>query len=185
MDNEGTNDNGLSDILEEIWDNTIIPLYEKGKIQTERHLQSYLFMLLKNRFEEKVPKDWDVWVEPQFYLKDDSKKPDGEKMYKPDLVVTKGHDIAGIIEVKFTPQEAKQEKNLESAKRDINKLALYYKEQSKFPKSKLIENKKPLEKFFLELSPLSGAYNKDATPYIRQPGFTQLALYSVRYRKTC
>jgi len=80
MDNEGKNDNGLSDILTDLWDNTIIPLYKKGKIQTERHLQSYLFMLLKNRLAEKVLEEWDVWVEPQFYLKDDSKKPDGEKI---------------------------------------------------------------------------------------------------------
>ena len=54
MDNSVTNDNELSIILTDLWENTIIPLYEKGKIQTERHLQAYLFMLLKNRLAEKV-----------------------------------------------------------------------------------------------------------------------------------
>lgn len=174
MGNEETNDSELSKIITELWENTIIPLYGKGKIQTERHLQSYLFMLLKNRLAEKVREVWDVWVEPQFYFKDSTKKPDGEKMFKPDLVITKNHEIAGIIEVKFTPQEAIPEKNLEAAKGDIKKLVRYYKEQSHFPKREPIVYAEPFKtEFLLELDPASGAYNKMATPYIRNPGFTQ------------
>ena len=57
-----TNDDELTEILTDLWEHTIIPLYEKGKIQTERHLQAYLFMLLKNRLAERVLEEWDVWV---------------------------------------------------------------------------------------------------------------------------
>lgn len=160
MNNEGTNDNELLDILTELWDTTIIPLYKKGKIQTERHLQSYLFMLLKNRFTEKVLEEWDVWVEPQFYFKDNSKKPNGEKMYKPDLVVTKGHEIAGIIEIKFTPQEWNSKKNLEAAKSDIEKLSLYRSGNPKHANPR--QGNPPVwEPFLLNLFPNQGSYNKE------------------------
>ncbi|MGB4571519.1 MAG: hypothetical protein WBH97_01720 [Rectinemataceae bacterium] len=152
MDNVVKNDDELSNLLTELWENTIIPLYEKGKIQTERHLQSYLFMLLKNRFEEKVPKDWDVWVEPQFYLWDESAGK--EKMYKPDLVITKDYKIAGIIELKFSPQEWNPEKNLEAARSDVKKLILYEEGISKYPKSNPSG-----ELFLLELLPNQGSYD--------------------------
>jgi hypothetical protein len=179
MDNKDKNDNELLQLLTELWDNTIIPLYKTGKIQTERHLQSYLFMLLKNRFKEKVPKDWDVWVEPQFYFERSH-----EKMYKPDIVITKGYDIAGILELKFTPQEGKSEKNKEAAEREVDKLEVYYKMQSNFPKREPIADPEPYKtEFLLDLSPSSGAYNKNATPYIRQPGFTQYLFLGIAQYK--
>jgi|GEM_PF-5489055 len=154
MGNAATNDDELSSLLKELWENTIIPLYKKGKIQTERHLQAYLFMLLKNRFEEKVPKDWDVWVEPQFYFWDKNAGKEGkEKMYKPDLVITRDDKIEGILELKFTPQERKREKNRDAVLSDFDKLVLYGQGSSNFP------DPTKADEFLLELNPCSGAYD--------------------------
>lgn len=175
MGNLTSNDNELSRILAKLWNDTILPLYKMGKIQTERLLQAYLFMLLKNRFEEKVPNDWDVWIEPQFYLTPDASL--GGKMYKPDIVITRDQDIAGIIELKFSPQEWNPEKNREAAKADVEKLILYKEGISVYTRTD------PLgELFLLELLPDQGSYN-DTKVYQRAKNTLYFFLGIAHYTK--
>jgi len=187
MSNAAVQELELSSLLEELWVNKIIPLYEAGKIQTERHLQSYLFMLLKNRFTEQVHNDWDVWVEPQLYFKNEvppdpkEKKYKEEKMYKPDLVITKGPIIEGFIEVKFTPQEGKWEKNCDAAYTDFEKLVIYSKGNSNFP-----QKDNPGNIFLLDLDPATGVYDnkKGTSAYKRVPERTKYFFLEIAWLKS-
>jgi hypothetical protein len=180
-------DLSLDTVIDEIWEQRVIPLYQKGKIQTERHLQGYLFMWLKEILAQEPKSDWDIWIEPHFYLKDASKQPqDSGKIYKPDLVVTMGQDLAGIFEIKFSPQQHNIEKNLLAAENDIDKLVLYLTGKSTLPALD-VAIKKPTpttqngEYFFLELDPQKGSYWEPA--YKRNTdtiyGFFGIARYEV------
>jgi len=155
----------LKTILESIWDTRVKPLYKIGKIQTERHLQAYLFMWLKEELTKTPESDWEVWVEPQFYLATNyaqfvqDKK--SSKLYKPDLVITEGSKIACFIELKFTPQQHNVEKNLQAAKNDISKLELYCNGVSTFPEVEISTAvKDECGNFFLELDPEGGWYRR-------------------------
>ena len=177
-------DLSLDTVLEEVWNQRVVPLYKDGKIQTERHLQAYLFMWLKEWLGEESIWGWDVWIEPQFYFKEKDAK-SGYKMYKPDIVVTKGTEIAGFIELKFSPQEQNIEKNLQSAKRDIDKLVKYHFERSVLPRMDEVIEKRILTKqngdyFLLEINPQEGSYRQPPI-YKRTPntlyGFLGIAKY--------
>lgn len=152
----------IETILESVWDTRVKSLYKLGKIQTERHLQAYLFMWLKEELTKAPESDWDVWVEPQLYFKDKKTK-SGEKMYKPDIIITKSTEIVGIIELKFSPQQYDIEKNLQAAMNDMDKLALYYNGLSNLPKSEQpLDMTDKCSNFFLELDPERGCYRRPA-----------------------
>jgi hypothetical protein len=169
--------------LENIWDRQIEPLYQAGKIQTERHLQAYLFMWLKSSLDET---DWNIWVEPHFYFEDSELK--HGKMYKPDIVVTHGNELAGIFELKFSPQQHNPEANLLAAERDIDKLSIYFLRASTFPEYDETggdpKKKKPnRDIFLLELDPAEGSYRHE--PIYRRTdetifGFLGIARYGSR-----
>jgi len=164
-------DLSLETVLEKIWEQRVVQLYQKGKIQTERHLQGYIFMWLKETLAREPQSEWDVWVEPQFYFVDENPE-SFEKMYKPDIVVTKGTEIAGFIELKFSPQQHNMEKNLQSAIGDIDKLAKYCCGLSTLPEiGKAIVKPTPTKQngnyFFLEIDPQAGSYLEPA--YQRTP----------------
>lgn len=182
-------DLSLDMVLEEIWEQRVVPLYQKGKIQTERHLQGYLFMWLKEILAQEPQDDWDIWIEPQFYFEDKNAK-SVEKMYKPDIVVTKGLEIAGFFELKFSPQQHNIEKNFLATQSDIDKLVLYLSGKSTLPALD-VAIKKPTpttqngDYFFLELDPQEGSYWEPA--YKRNTdtiyGFFGIARYGVESRR--
>jgi len=158
------NDIYLDALLGDIWEQRVVPLFSMGRIQTERHLQAYLFMWLKEGFNAEPSDTWDVWVEPQFYFKDEEAKKK-EKMYKPDLVVTRDSGIAGIIELKFSPQERNAEKNFQAALGDIGKLDTYRLGKSTWPKldkpiTGSVSQIQNGDYFLLELDPRDGRYRE-------------------------
>jgi len=89
----------LKKTLISIWQNDIKEKFEDGKLVYERQLQAEIYHLLENNLN-KNGKDYDIWVEPVIYL-------DGTGIHKtkPDLVITRGEDIIGVVELKFKPWE--------------------------------------------------------------------------------
>ncbi|HEY9054336.1 MAG TPA: hypothetical protein VIO60_05910 [Rectinemataceae bacterium] len=86
-------------------------------------------------------------------------------MYKPDIVLTKGNDIAGFIELKFSPQQHNAEKNIQAALDDIGKLDMYRDRDS--------------DSFLLKLDPEEGSYCEPA--YLRRDNTIYAFLGVARY----
>lgn len=82
----------LRELFKEIWKINILDNYSKGKINIESGLQADLYHFLKNR----LPDDFDVWVESTLYF-------DNECMInrsRPDILVSLNNEIQCIVEIK-------------------------------------------------------------------------------------
>jgi len=88
--------NNLIKALISIWENDIETKFKQGKLVYERQLQADLYHLLKYKLSNK----YDIWVEPVIYMEDSILH-----LTKPDLIITKGLNIIGVIELKFKPWE--------------------------------------------------------------------------------
>lgn len=122
-------------------------------------------MWLKEMLATDLEAEWDVWIEPQFYLREPSESAEsGGKLYKPDLVVTKGQNIAGFFELKFSPQQYSSRRNISAAESDIDKLLVYRSFYSDLPKEveeDIVSYKidKRGDGFLLNLDPRLGSYS--------------------------
>lgn len=86
--------NNLIKALISIWENDIETKFKQGKLVYERQLQADLYHLLKSKLSNK----YDIWVEPVIYMEDSILH-----LTKPDLIITTGLNIIGVIELKFKP----------------------------------------------------------------------------------
>lgn len=99
----------IKNTLKHIWLNDIPIVFNKGLLVYERQLQALLFHFLKlNLIEDK----YEIWVEPVIDL-----SVDGLTNVIPDIVIVHNNLVVALIEIKFTPW---QYTNI----RDINKLIL-------------------------------------------------------------
>lgn len=84
------NKQNFRDSLIEIWQTEIKVFFQKGLICSERQLQSEIYHQLR-----KI-KNLKIWIEPSLVLENHKLNNS-----KPDIIVTKGKHIIGIIELKY------------------------------------------------------------------------------------
>ncbi len=86
----------LVEILENIWKENVRSLYISGLISTERGLQAEIYRQLKDY------DNFNIWIEPTIFF-----TPSADLDYKkPDIIITMGREIVGIIELKYKPYGA-------------------------------------------------------------------------------
>lgn len=97
----------LKKVITDIWTNKLSDKFSKGLLTYERQLQAELYYQLKLQLSD----EYEIWIEPVVYLSEH-----GLDKVKPDIFITKGDTIVGIIELKFKPWEHPKYQG------DINKL---------------------------------------------------------------
>lgn len=98
-------DNYLLNTITDIWQNQIKQSYSNGLIPSERHLQAEIFQFLRQSLDGYL-----IYVEPyEFKIKKNPDAAGAIVIYEyfpgqvPDIIISKGNQIAAIIEVKYTP----------------------------------------------------------------------------------
>ncbi len=89
----------LTSILTESWCDEVKKRFSEGLITYERQLQAVWYRALKGRLDS----NFEVWIEPVFYLSEDYDNSRPRSLTKPDLVITWLDKIVAVIELKCLP----------------------------------------------------------------------------------
>lgn len=114
-------------------------IYSSGGICSERQMQFYL---LTSLYKFDINKEFDFFVEPSIFDKDNNLSDLGLKNIIPDILVTKGREIVAVVELKFIPHSYIQ------YKKDIKNMSAFY----------VNRHNKDL-KFYLKINPINGQWD--------------------------
>ena len=136
MNNSKSN---LKELFKEIWP-SIETEYNAGGFCSERHMQAEIYFQLK---QSKNIKDYKFWIEPVIYSNDKLFHKLGLKGIIPDMLVSIGTSIVGVVEIKYVPHGYSQ------FNKDMTNIKKFY------------TNKGKPESFQLKTDNITGQYNND------------------------
>jgi len=114
-------------------------LYNKGRICSERHLQSEFFHIFLS--DKEFMKKYMIHVEPTIYSDNRDHKERKITGIKPDILITKGQKIVAYVELKYVPNSYIQ------YEKDIHNFSkIYFYRGKDFP-------------IYLKVNPINGDWN--------------------------